>query len=476
MFMAAAVVFAYSAAGSFAAEGDAVASVGDKQFTTLQAAIDEANGGTVVLLSDVTENVTIAENSSVTIDLAGKTITNKDAEYTITNKGTLTLKGNGTVDNISHGKGAIVNNGTVNMEGGTLTRSKEASTSASDHGGNSWYVVDNNGGTFNMKAGTIKGTSYYSSLIRNLGATFNMTGGNLESNFIVLKNDDNGVINMTGGTISTKAEGGSAIQNWGELTMTGGTLNAVEGAAALYALAWDEEFKPPVAYISENAQINGNVRINIDDEHSDGKAIPVVNINGGNVAGDFSVGNGGQLAINGGSIEGIIAKAVNSSGNKIEISGGVFKVRPDDEFITADVVAKYNDSYILGTENDVKEAVAGAASGDTIEILKGDVALDADNGVTVKNSGDGNVTVNGETVAKGNSVTVSDEETPGGDNQQGGNGTDSDKNNQTAETTGTDKNEATPETGDNPAILGCIILMLTSVALGGTLIAGRRRG
>ena len=62
----------------------------------------------------------------------------------ITNKGTLTVKGNGKVDNVTHRKGALVNNGKVTVLSGTFTRSKEAGIRGSD-GGNSWYVIDNNG-------------------------------------------------------------------------------------------------------------------------------------------------------------------------------------------------------------------------------------------------------------------------------------------------------------------------------------------
>lgn len=72
-----------------------------------------------------------------------------------------------------------------------------------------------------MEGGKIVNTSKFSSLIRNLNATFNMKGGELENPFIALKNDDNGKIAMTGGTISTTGEGGSAIQNWGSLEMSG---------------------------------------------------------------------------------------------------------------------------------------------------------------------------------------------------------------------------------------------------------------
>lgn len=90
------------------------------------------------------------------------------------------------------------------MDGPTLNRSAEAGSSSTNNGGNSWYVVDNHG-TMTVESGSIISTSYYSSLLRNIGATLNVKGGTMESNFIVLKNDDEGVMNITGGTITTKA-------------------------------------------------------------------------------------------------------------------------------------------------------------------------------------------------------------------------------------------------------------------------------
>ena len=85
-----------------------------------------------------------------------------------------------------------------------------------------WYVVDNHD-TITMKGGQIINTSGFSSLVRNIGATFNLENGTLQNTFIVLKNDDNGVFNMTGGKVVTTGSQGSALQNWGKATISGGT-------------------------------------------------------------------------------------------------------------------------------------------------------------------------------------------------------------------------------------------------------------
>ena len=90
-----------------------VASVDATEYATLQEAINQANGKTVTLLTDVTESVTIPEGTTITLDLGEFTLTNTDKQDTITNNGTLTVTGNGTVDNVSHAKTALQNNGTA---------------------------------------------------------------------------------------------------------------------------------------------------------------------------------------------------------------------------------------------------------------------------------------------------------------------------------------------------------------------------
>lgn len=77
-----------------------VAQVGFKAFNTLQAAIDTAQDGeTVTLLTDATEDATIAAGKNITLDLGGKTLTNTNA-----GKATLT---------IAKGATATVKNGSI---------------------------------------------------------------------------------------------------------------------------------------------------------------------------------------------------------------------------------------------------------------------------------------------------------------------------------------------------------------------------
>lgn len=140
-----------------------------------------ADGATIKLAADTQKDVVIPENTTVTLDLNGHKLTNASG-HTITNYGKLTVTGNGTVDNVTHGKGALYNKSgaTAILNGGTFTRSQEAGTyEPYDGNGNSWYTIQNDG-TMTINAGTTvttrlndsgKAVGGFSSLIRNGGNT-----------------------------------------------------------------------------------------------------------------------------------------------------------------------------------------------------------------------------------------------------------------------------------------------------------------
>ena len=106
LLLALAMVLTMLPMTALAAEGN-VAEVNGKGYSTLQDAIDAAqNGGTVKLLENVTESVTIPAGATVTLNLDGHKLTNVN-DHTIINNGTLTITGNGTVDNISNARAAV---------------------------------------------------------------------------------------------------------------------------------------------------------------------------------------------------------------------------------------------------------------------------------------------------------------------------------------------------------------------------------
>ena len=103
---------------------------GDGKYATIADALSESQTD-LKLIGDLTENVEISGDEAIFLDLNGFKLTNESADTIYVKIGaTLTIKDSsadktGTVDNISHGKAAIFNNGTVTLEGGKYLRSAE---------------------------------------------------------------------------------------------------------------------------------------------------------------------------------------------------------------------------------------------------------------------------------------------------------------------------------------------------------------
>ena len=228
---------------------DMVAEVLDAQgnivgaYGTLAAAITEAkNGETVKLLKDVTENVTILEGKSITLDLNGKNIA-VTSGCAIVNKGTLTVTGSGNVTTSANGSAAVANfpGATANLNGGTYSSSN-------------WYVIKNLGTMTIDGPVTVKkpdGSTDTSSLIDNgwygnatndLSQTYPTSsvevkltikngafeGKSGSASCSVVKNDDYGVLEITGGTFDSTSNTGTSnattILNWNVATISGGTF------------------------------------------------------------------------------------------------------------------------------------------------------------------------------------------------------------------------------------------------------------
>lgn len=177
------------------------------------------------------------ENLSVTLDLGSYTLTNADNQHTVTvHKGaSLIIQGNGTVDNVSSGKAAVYNKGSVELLGGTYSRSAEKK-------GNSYYTITNHGV---MKIGSNEeesnvtvmhadknGTTTKSSLVKNGGNTpsssndysdypssLTIYNGNFYGGTAAIKNDFNGTLDIKGGEIRGYLV---ALQNWHIAEISGG--------------------------------------------------------------------------------------------------------------------------------------------------------------------------------------------------------------------------------------------------------------
>lgn len=187
-----------------------VAEVNGYQYATLASAITAATkNATVKLLKDTDENITIAEDKSIVLDLNGCTLDGgtKSESPALTNYGKVTI--------IDTGDGT-----------GTIKRSDTSS-------GTSYYTILNEG-TMTFEAGKVENNSGKeppewsgSSLVCNgaekNSALLTINGGTFsQDNFIAIKNDEHGTLVINeGAVIESKTQ---AVQNWCKATINGGTL------------------------------------------------------------------------------------------------------------------------------------------------------------------------------------------------------------------------------------------------------------
>lgn len=340
---------------------------GTSPATTLQEKITAAeNGDTVSLSEDETGSITVSAGKDITLDLAGHKLTNTADNHTvIIEKGaSLTVLDSseakaGTIDNVSHGKAAVVNHGTFVLNSGSLTRSAEASTLSEDgntaSGSNSWYVVWNTG-SMTVNGGKIlfsaDNQGYYSSLIDNgwadpskntekAFATLTVTGGELSGGKITIKNDDYGILDIQGGTLTQACESFFSVFNWNDATISGGTINGTVGAQG-------------DGQTGENAYENGKLTISGDAKLSGGVQTfdnANVSISGGTFTDTyFYMGsNTATISVTGGAFtkdedvtSGLVIQAQGKNGTCM-ISGGTFSENPGAEYLKPGLSATEKD-------------------------------------------------------------------------------------------------------------------------------------
>ena len=421
----------------FAAGGN-VASVDGTEYPTLQEAINNANGKTVTLLSNTTESVTIPEGTTIELDLGTFTLTNEDAKDTITNNGNLTVVGTGTVDNVSHQKTALLNNGVAMLSSGTFNRSKEAGTGADASGNNSYYTIVNHGTMTIQEGTTVMQNGKFSSLLENGWYNGNQNtskkdsvliieGGHFTGGLNTIKNDDYGKLTIQGGLFENVAQ--AALLNWNSAEIEGGTFKVDSSSNSVvlngYADASMDKgslkvsggtFSGTAVALSTMGGSQNSGTIELTGGTFEGDVVLRGTTYGGSLTisekavinGDVSNTKLDNITISGGSVEGTVSSTGTGT---LAVNGGNFTVLPDSKYLSSvSTVAKYTSSnvatYIIGTAEEVAIQLASAVSGDEIDILQGNVSFSASEGVSVTNSGEGTVTVNNEVVEKDSTVVT----------------------------------------------------------------------
>ena len=310
----------------------AAASIGTAKYITLAAAIAAAKDGeTVTLLKDVTENVEIAKEKNLTLDLNGKTLSG----------------GTGTA------KAALSNLGTITIQ--DTSAAKTGTIKRDDNGtvGETSYYVIRNQGTMTIESGTVINNSGYrktnptgsmvgSSLICNGdcdgGSTLTIKGGTFtQNNFIAIKNGALGVLYVTGGTITSNH---SAIQNWFKADITGGEIKG-----QLWTDAWEEGKSVGKTTIGGDAKFTGEIVMDIT-----GSVAPTLAINGGEL-----------------DVTWRITSTAAKAGAKPAVSGGTFSSAVKEEYCATGYIPKDNGDGTYGVKAGAYVAQIGDVKYETLQ-------------------------------------------------------------------------------------------------------------
>lgn len=398
---------------------------------------------TITLLEDTAEDIVIPAGKHVTIDLNGHTVTNVSS-HTITNNSKYAFVADtsaektGAVDNVTHGKGAVYNNinSTITLNGGTFMRSHEAGKGENDNGGNSWYVIKNFG-TMTINSGvnvkfSDSNPGLYSSLIGNgwqdaakaeagnssepkpsdggNNASLTIKGGNLLGGQITIKNDDYGILKITGGTITQPSNDRSAIANNNEATISGGEIKTTgSGAPAIYS-----------RYFDTNGANKGTMTISGGVIESTGTVVQTqagttLNVKGGTLSTTgrdsyaVEMADTAKVVISGGTFENIGADRV---ANMEEAFDGKYEpVEGADGNIHIGVTDEATEAVVIDADGNREKylsfgaATKAASAGSTVKLMK-DVTLTStaqtvNYGVTVDLNGHN---VDGTAVTSANGV------------------------------------------------------------------------
>ena len=352
---------------------------------------------TILLTEDTKESITIKDNESAVLNIdGGVTLTNTEGQHTITveHGGSLLVEGRGKVDNISHAKGAVYNNGYTELRGDVIfDRSQENGSDDATSGGNSWYTICNHGEMViseNVTVTTAGGgenlstKGRYSSLIENGYQKYNsgnessgyvegtnyeypsltINGGNFSGGLNTIKNDDHGIVQINNGSFGNYYQ--CVVMNHHKATVTGGTFTAAEGS---------------------DKTTYGVYNCACAEDHDIGE----LKISGGTFTGaDFAVADvssvGGKITISNGTFIGSSGAIGISSGHTgvFSISGGTFSSNVSEYVADGYTMVESESGYtveILSAENAVAQvegdyfasldsAFAAAEEGSTVQLLR----------------------------------------------------------------------------------------------------------
>ena len=289
-------------------------------YATLDAAVlAAANGDTIVLQSDITdEPITIGQDKNIILDLSGFTLS-ASTDYTISNEGTLTIRdSSGSTGTITRSTDGIVikNSGILTLESGKITRVSSTADTPN-------YIIESSG-TLNITGGTVEAATSMSSLIRSIGksgspASINISGGEVHQTdgIIAVKNDDYSNLTVTGGTITCEYSGtdvAQAILNWSTANLKGGIING-----SVVTWGYDDVQTDHTTVIDGPVTVNGSLyAMNYDSNET---YPPQVMVSNGTISGQLYTRSGSS------------GDTVEPDAEWIQINGGIFSNPPENRFL-----------------------------------------------------------------------------------------------------------------------------------------------
>ena len=340
----------------------AVAQIGDKTYSTLQAAIDAAGqtATTIVLQNNTTESVKIPEGANITLDLNGQKV--ETSRQFIENYGDLTLQDSKKTGEIKSGNVAVfaMTNSNTRIEYANITGQEGAVGGNKDTVGASVTIedghfkgIDNAVVIFNgsrregaankitINGGTFEGTITSSGYIAcGIYAPW-------KDNFII----NDGTFNITGGA--------GIVARGGTVTVNGGTFNTNSSDEGKVG---DKKVDLPSA-----ALVFDDSDPSYPGLSSDSKIV----VNDGKFKSDVPA-----IAVVGGDNE------------RVAVSGGEFSSDPSDFCVTGKIGKKGSDGYTVEnrTYDDVKTDVKPEEKPDTTVNGEKDEPVDID--VTISGDSD----------------------------------------------------------------------------------------
>ncbi|WP_419002756.1 S-layer homology domain-containing protein [Anaerotignum lactatifermentans] len=369
------------------------------------------NEKTTITLSDNIEgDFTVAENKNIVLDLNGFKITNT-SNHTITNNGRLTIKDSsegktGIIDNVTHARAAVWNNGIAILEGGTYTRSLENGIDEGNSGGNSYYnIVNHNHMT--IKSGvTVEQDGNFSSMIENGWYNGNQNtaetpsimiieGGTFSGGLNTIKNDDYGELTINDGEFTNVSQ--AVFLNWNVAEVNGGTFAVENNAQSVILNGYLNGTMDQGQLTIHNGTFTANESGAFIKTMGGSKTTGEIEINGGDITGDIVLSD----ATDGATVT--VADGVTINGNVQ--NGGLTDVTVTGATINGNL-ANNGTGSISVTDTNVSGNVSNSQNG-KMAIIGSDVGsytnennnitfIDStQNGEEIQNTAEGSVAMTG---------------------------------------------------------------------------------